>query len=176
MRSHRSMLGITFACLWLLPGAAGAESNTQTVQVSATILPRLELSVAPETGSSIAFGALTQPADGDAASRSVNVSLNVFSNLGRPYHVTQTIRQPLTNAQGRMIPPEQLQVTTRSAVHGTPGAANPVALIPGVPMTLYTSDAGGTSAEFSADYALKVTPTTPTGTFQTEILYTVTSL
>lgn len=175
MPSLRALLSCAAvsACL-ALPGIVRAESESHTVEVSATILPRLELSVIPDTGSGIAFGVLTQPADGTTASRSVNVALNVFSNLGRPYEVTQTLRQPLTNAEGQMMAPEQFRMTTRQAAHGT--LAPERSLVPGVPATLYTSDARGTSDTFLADYSLTATPATPAGTFQSDILYTVTSL
>jgi len=145
-----------------------AESESQTVQVSATILPRLELSITPETGAEIAFGSLEQPASGRISARSVKVAVNVFSNMDRPYHVTQMIRRPLTNPSGSVIPDAQFQVLTPDAQRH--------ALVPGSPTTLYTSDARGKSNNFLADYSLTVTPETPAGTFGTEIVYTVTSL
>ena len=154
---------------------ASAESDSKTVQVTATILPRLELTVTPETGQTIAFGAVTQPADG-AAARSVKVSVNVFSNLDRPYQVTQLVRQPLSSARGSTIPEGQLLVRARDAARGQLGPVQPIAVVAGTPTTLYRSDSRGKSDAFSADYTLHVTPETPAGDFQTEIVYTVTSL
>lgn len=153
-----------------------AESDSKTVRASATILPRLELSVSPETGEGIVFGVIEQPAPGSEAARSVSVRLNVFSNLGHPYQVTQAIRRPLTNADGQRIPEGQFRVTTRDAGLGVLGVEQPTPLTPGLPTTLYTSNERGKSDRFSADYTLTVTPETPAGDFDTEILYTVTSL
>lgn len=167
---------IPLAAILLGSVRAAAESDAQTVQVTCTILPRLELSVTPDTGDQIAFGVLEQPAPGEATTRSLKVRLNVFSNLGRPYHITQMIRRPLTNAEGLAIQDDQLRVVTAGSARGQLGAAQPVALVPGVAATLYTSDERGKSDAFSADYTLTVTPQTPAGEFGTEIVYTVTSL
>ncbi len=157
-----------------LPLAAFAESQSHSVQVTATILPRLELSVSPATGSAIAFGAIVQPDDGHVTTKTVAVNLSVFSNLDRPYHVTQSLRRSLTNAEGTAIPDKQFSVSARGASRGDVGSPGPI--IPGQMATLYTSDAHGKSDAFVADYALAVTPTTVAGDFATEIVYTVTSL
>ena len=153
-----------------------AESDSKTVQVSATILPRLELSVTPETGESIAFGAMTQPAMGDEDSRSVRVAVNVFSNLDRPYHITQLVRHPLSSTGGSTIPEPQFLVTAHDASRGQVGPIQPTAIVPGRATTLYTSDERGKSDAFQAEYTLTVTPETSAGDFTTEIVYTVTSL
>ena len=177
MRSLHVGLGgwlaiVAFAC----PAIASAESDSKTVRVSCTILPRLELSVTPETGESIAFGAIEQPAPGQATVRSTAVKLNVFSNLGHPYHVTQTVRQPLATSEGIAIPDDQFQMVTQDAARGQLGAPQPTPIMPGIPTTLYRSDERGKSDAFSARYTLTVTSETPAGEFDTEIVYTVTSL
>ena len=176
----RSVSWVTWCCA-VITGFIGAapsfaESDSKTVRVSATILPRLELSITPDTGQEIAFGAIRQPARGEEAAQSVKVNVNVFSNLGRPYHVTQMIRRPLTNVEGRTIPDAQFRVTTRDASRGQLGSPQPTPLAPGAATTLYTSDERGKSEQFFADYTLTVTPQTPAGEFDTEIVYTVTSL
>lgn len=178
MQSEKTFIRPVMAMLIVISGITPpvfAESQSHTVQVSATILPRLELSVAPETGSSIAFGAILQPANGDITTKTIAVNLSVFSNLDRPYHVTQTVRQPLSNNNGTDIPDNQFLVSTRNASRGNT-LANALAVIPGENTTLYTSDARGKSDAFVADYSLAVTPATPAGDFATEIVYTVTSL
>ncbi|MBI2104262.1 MAG: hypothetical protein HYT90_01600 [Candidatus Omnitrophica bacterium] len=177
MRAPRTDLGywLTIAVL-AFPAAACAESDSKTVRVSCTILPRLELSVTPETGESIAFGAIEQPAPGETTVRSTAVKLNVFSNMGRPYHVTQMVRKPLATPEGAAIPDDQFRVLTQDAARGRMGAPQPTPLAAGVPTTLYTSDERGKSDAFSARYTLTVTPDTPAGEFDTEIVYTVTSL
>ncbi len=169
---------------WLVVGLAGtlasspafAETDTKTIQVSATILPRLELSIIPDTGRDITFGAIEQPAEGDLAQRTVKVKLGVFSNLGAPYHVTQLVRQPLTSLEGRTVADEQFTVSAHDAALGQVHTAGQTAITAGHPMTLYTSNTIGKSDQFLADYTLHVTPTTPAGEFNTEIVYTVTSL
>ena len=178
MRSEYLIIRIGLATLisisfFTLP--AFAESQSHTVQVSATILPRLEFSVAPETGSSIAFGTILQPASGEVATKTVAVNLSVFSNLGQPYHVTQTVRRPLSNSNGSDIPEGQFLVSTRNAERGIT-SPNSRPIVAGENTTLYTSDSHGKSDAFVADYSLAVTPATPAGDFATEIVYTVTSL
>ena len=174
---HRSTIGTVavVAALAIAPPLF-AESDSKTVPVTATILPRLELTVTPETGDAIAFGAITQPAPGDEDSRSVRVAVNVFSNLDRPYHVTQMIRRPLVNGEGSAIPDPHFLVSAHDAARGQAGPVRPTAMIPGRAITLYTSDERGKSDAFKADYTLTVTPETPAGDFATEIVYTVTSL
>ena len=177
MRRMRWGVGSTAALLGLLQTfPVCAESDSKTVRVSATIVPRLELSVTPQTGQDVAFGIIEQPSLGETTRRSVNVALNVFSNLGRPYHVTQLVRHPLANIDGSAIPADQFQVETHDASRGTLGAPSATAIVPGDSTTLYTSDGRGKSDAFLADYSLTVTPHTPAGTFGTEIVYTVTSL
>ena len=177
MARSRWAVGVAITLLSFgLSIAASAESDSKTVQVTATILPRLELSVSPETGQTIAFGPITQPADGMTAARSVKVNVNVFSNLDRPYQVTQLVRQPLSSARGSTIPEGQLLVSARDAARGQLGPVQPTAIVTGAATTLYRSDGRGKSDAFSADYTLRVTPDTPAGDFQTEIVYTVTSL
>lgn len=177
MRSaKRSLWVLTLALCLAVPRLSFAESDSKTVHVSATILPRLELSVTPETGTDIAFGAIEQPASGDETNRSVKVNVSVFSNLGRPYHVSQLVRRPLTNAAGSAIADEQFRVLTHDGSRGRTGAPQPTPIVPGTPTTLYLSNDRGKSDAFLADYTLRVTPTTPAGDFDTEIVYTVTSL
>ena len=178
MISRRWTLGGSAAvvCCAVTPLIASAESESRTVQVSATILPRLELSVTPDTGSTIAFGAVTQPAPGETATHSVAVNLRVFSNLDRPYQVTHMIRRPLTNAAGNTIPDTQFLVATHAGARGELRAPTPAPIIPGIPATLYESNARGNSDTFVANYSLAVTPATPSGNFATEVVYTVTSL
>ena len=171
-----TLWSITTLVLLGIAGIVAAESETKTVQVSATILPRLELSVSPETGQGIAFGDIEQPAPGDQTRRSVKVNVGVFSNLGRPYQVTQTVRRPLTDDAGISLAQAQFEVTTSDAALGMVAASEPLAIVPGDTTTLYTSNSHGKSDAFNADYTLTVTPTTPDGTFETEIVYTVTSL
>jgi len=166
---------VLLGCL-ITPSLALAETTSHTVQVTATILPRLELTVTPSTGASIAFGAMTQPAQGEEASRTVAVNVSVFSNLDRPYHVTQVIRHPLTSALGSTIPDEQFLVSTRGAAIGEARVTASTPIVPGEVTTLYTSNARGKSDAFAADYTLEVTPVTPAGDFATAIIYTVTSL
>ena len=179
MRSAGWIIGRNTALLGLLlvlAHTASAESESRSVQVTATILPRLELTVTPETGRDIAFGAVMQPATGDETMRTVKVNVGVFSNLGHPYHVTQTVRHPLTNTEGMPIADAQFQVLTSDATLGQLGAAQPTSIVPGAATTLYLSNDRGKSDSFNADYRLTVTPTTPAGDFVTDILYTVTSL
>lgn len=175
MRWSCAGIAALMGLLYTIPSAC-AETDSKTVKVSATIVPRLELSVTPQTGQDIAFGVIEQPSAGDTTHRSVNVALNVFSNLARPYQVTQLVRQPLTNSDGASIPSDQFQVETHDAARGTLGAPSATAIVPGNATTLYLSDERGKSDSFHADYNLTVTPRTPAGTFGTEIVYTVTSL
>lgn len=180
----RKRLGISCFVLWgclacmslIAAPRLSAESASKSVQVTATILPRLELSVNPETGQGIVFQAIEQPAEGEQASRSVKVTIGVFSNLGHPYQVTQTLRRPLTSSAGSTIAEQHFQVSTRDAALGSLGAPQPSPTIPGVSTVLYTSNDRGKTDSFVADYTLIVTPKTPAGEYHTDILYTVTSL
>lgn len=170
------LIGFTALAITMIPPLGLAESDSRTVQVTATILPRLELTVTPEMGHAVAFGAIEQPALGGETERTVQVNLSVFSNLDQPYHVSQLVRHPLRSADGAEISETHFRVRTHAASRGQLALTQPAPITSGQSTTLYTSNERGKSDAFSAEYTLTVTPETPAGDFATEIVYTVTSL
>ena len=170
------LIGLTVLAITMGPSLVLAESDSKTVQVTATILPRLELTVTPEMGHTVAFGAIEQPAPGDETERTAHVSLNVFSNPDQPYHVSQLIRHPLRSTDGAEISETHFRVRTHTASRGQLALTQPTPIISGQSTTLYTSNERGKGDTFSAEYTLTITPETPAGDFTTDIVYTVTSL
>lgn len=167
------VLTASAACLVWWPGdrPAEAESASQSIDVVATIRPELSLTVEPETGSRIELGTIDSSPTESRRSRPVHVAVRVFSNLGRPYQVTQQLRTPLANQDGQQLAPEQLLV---SQSDGSPEAGAPRGLA-GAPQVVFASDAKGRSADRSLTYQLQVPPDTAAGDYQGTILMTVTA-
>lgn len=107
----------------LLPCASHSGNMSQSVEVVAFIEPEISLSVRPATGERIDFGRVPSGDSGMRYSRPVDVEVEVFSNLGRPYDVTQHLRRPMSNRDGARIPeghlivgPAQQQVSPETFV------------------------------------------------------------
>ncbi|HEX9779766.1 MAG TPA: hypothetical protein VGB20_00970 [bacterium] len=143
-----------------------SEGASQTVDVVAVIEPELGLTVEPDTGSEIDFGTIASSPSDARWSDPVGVTFSVFSNLGSPYHVTQHLVAPMTNARGTRLSPGQLQVTPVAASAGVPADE---------PHVVFVSDAMGKSAREAVSYRLRVPPGQDAGTYRGTILMTVTA-
>ncbi len=102
------------------------------------------------------------------------VKVQVKTNLGRPYVVTQDIKMDLQNENGEaiekdyfLIKQEKIGETggTVTYVDYTPVSVND--------STLYVSDKQGSPAEFTVTYQLKPYQTIKAGNYQTVIIYSL---
>lgn len=151
---------------------ASAESASQTFDVVAVIEPELSLSIAPETGTRLDFGTLYSSEAETRLSPPFRVAVHVFSNLGRPYQITQQLLAPLTNEAGAALPPEHLLVVDA----GTPqGMSAPSGFSAGQPHVVFSSDLQGHSTDRALTYQLRVPPRQAAGTYRGTILTTVTA-
>lgn len=149
-------------------GPAGAESVSQTFEVVAVIQPELSLSIVPDTGERLDFGTLYSSQTEARLSPPVRVDVRVFSNLGRPYQITQQLVAPLTNEMGLALAPEHLLVAPADP-SGAPGVAATQ------PQVLFSSDPQGHSVHRPLTYQLRVPTGQAAGTYRGTILMTVTA-
>ncbi|MBI4598332.1 MAG: hypothetical protein HY737_08045 [Candidatus Omnitrophica bacterium] len=152
-----------------LAPSAGAESVSQTVDVVATIEPELSLTVAPQTGREIDFGTLYSSPTEPRLSDPIRVDVHVFSNLGRPYHVTHQLTRPLTNEAGMSLSPEALRASVNSP-------ADVMDHLGRQPRTLFVSDARGRSTDQTVSYHLDIPPGQASGRYRGTLVLTVTAL
>lgn len=143
---------------------AQAERVSQTVDVTCRIEPRLSLTISPATGERIDFGTIYSSPTDSTLSGAVPVDLHIFSNLGKPYQVTQSFRAPMTSEEGRMLAPETLLVTGEAGTQDASGEK-----------TIFSSDPRGLSADPTVSYQLRVPPAQPQGSYRGTLVMTVTA-
>ena len=155
------------AAWWLTAAPQEAEAASQTVEVVAVIEPELSLTIEPETGERVDLGVILSSPTESRLSRPVNVNIRVWSNLGRPYHVTQQLIEPLTNERGATVPPGHFLL--RASPEGQGLAADHSQVI-------FSSDPLGKSSDTPVSYQLRVPPSQPAGTYRGTVVMTVTAL
>ena len=144
-------------CLISVPGLAQAERTSQSIEVTCRIEPQLALTISPATGERIDFGVLPSFPTEAALSDIVPVQLHIFSNLGKPYQVTQEFRAPLTNETGDVLPVDSFQRVGA----GTESS------------TVFQSDSKGLSADPTVSYRLRIPPGQAGGTYRGTLVMTV---
>ena len=159
----RCFVGSLLAIMNVCP-LAWAQRVSQTVEVTCRIEPRLQLTINPSTGERIDFGTIYSSETEPTLSKTVPVNLHIFSNLGKPYQVTQEFRSVMTNELGQSLAPEALTVTGEA---GTQSAANIA--------TIFSSDPKGQSADPTLSYQLRVPPAQAQGNYRGMLVVTVTA-
>ena len=145
---------------------------SQSVEVVARIEPRLSLTITPETGEHIDFGTVESSQTEPHLSKPVNITLHVFSNLGKPYEVTQQLAAHLTNETGVILPPDNLLTFP----HDTADLVEEHALQPAAQsQTLFSSNPHGQSMDRTVSYQLRVPPGQVAGTYRGTLVMTVTA-
>lgn len=154
----------------------GPASLTRVEQTSLNFLvkiePTFELEVSPETGGRIEFRDLKsgQPPK-------VNeVVIEVETNLGKPYQVSQKVENLLTNKEGKAIPKDKFvfyeQALTQAGVLKQASRA-PVEV---GETTLYVSDEKGAPAKFKIIYELTIPRDLTAGSYSSQITYSISEL
>ncbi len=103
------------------------------------------------------------------------VRIQVRSNLGKPYQISQIVSRPLTNSAGDTIPYGHF---IYSAAEPRTGAARATAEIP-VPegeSVVFTSDRDGAPEEVILSYVLTVPAEARSGSYGTDLRYSITTL
>lgn len=152
-----------------------AASKTVTVDSHATIGKMLELAVSQDGKSEVKFGNIMPSAIDPTVAGPIKVMVDVKSNSGERYHLTQTIAGSLENNQGDKIAPENLRFTTSSLKTRGEVVTAPTPVSAGA-QPIFTSDLEGRSDTVTAEYTLIVPAGQAPGNYSTLITYTVSTL
>lgn len=165
-----------FALFYAFFGALAAQAETRTITADskASISPILELSISQQGQSELKFGNIRPSAIETVQAGPVTIIVQVNSNSGERYQVTQAVGSELSNADGETIPSSNLQFKTSSAHGGFPiSTLTPVS---DASQIIYTSDTAGNSDTISAEYTLSVPESQAPGDYSGLLTYTVSSL
>ncbi len=115
-----------------------------------------------------------KPSDGP---RLNEVLIEVKSNLGRPYQVTQNVLSELVNSTGDKIPVKNFSLQTL-AVGDTKGLLKVAAKTPVEKgnLLLFVSDPNGSADKFKVIYELICPPDLKAGNYSSRITYTLTEI
>lgn len=163
--------------LWALysPVQVQAALKSAAADYKATITPILELTISQTGQSELKFGDISPSSSGPTAALPKIIVVEVKSNTGERYQVTQKLAGPLQNAAGDGIELENLKFRSRSEG----GSGNPVTdLTPATDsaQTVFVSDNAGTSEVVSIEYELTIPPTQAPGDYSSFLTYTASSL
>ena len=103
------------------------------------------------------------------------VLLTVHSNLGQPYQVTQILSRKLTNTEGAILPKDHFIFFGSEAQTGTLIVMSPRPVEEGEKV-VFSSDKKGTPEKFALNYTLTVPRDTKSGTYNSELIYSITTL
>ncbi len=148
-----------------------APAETFNIPVKIEIEPTFYLDVKAEDGSGIHFGTFRT---GDE-NQQKRVTLTVYSNMGKPYQVTQIIPRKLTNAEGKAIPESYFMYFGAEAQTGKLQAKVPTPVQEGESV-VFTSDNKGTPDKFILNYTLTIPKGTRAGSYSSEVRYSITTL
>ena len=103
------------------------------------------------------------------------VVLKVRSNMGQPYQVSQIVPRKMMNAEGAVIPPGHFLFFGKEAKTGILAAPAPTPVQEGESV-VFTSDKKGTPEEFVLNYILSIPAEAKSGSYSSELKYSITSL
>ncbi len=168
----RKFFVLTIFCLFL--AATGqAETRIITTDSKAQISPLLELSISQQGQSELKFGNILPSALETVEAGPISILIEVKSNSGERYQVTQAIGSDLSNAEGETISSQNLRFKTESKSGSPVTELTPVSSSSQV---IYTSDALGNGDTISAQYILTVPESQAPGDYSGLLTYTVSSL
>ncbi len=105
----------------------------------------------------------------------VRMQIEVKSNTGERYQVTQIMTSALENAEGNKIVAEYLKFKTASLKTNGAVVSQPTP-VTAAPQVIFTSDEQGSSDTISVEYTLVVPPSQAPGDYSALLTYTVSSL
>lgn len=143
------------------------------VPVRVEIEPILYLEVQVGQGmSGLQFGTL-RPAEGEKQEQFA--VLKIHSNLGKPYQVSQVVSRKLTNVEGAAIPDTYFTFYGAGPQSGRVVTSSPSPVKEGESL-VFVSDDQGTPEELTLNYVLTLPRDVKSGSYTSEIRYSVTAL
>lgn len=163
---------LPFFVLLAAVSPALAASKTVTVDSHASIATTLELKVSGAQSSELAFGNVNPTT---ATAGPVMMIIDVDSNSGAAYQVTQTLNGSLRNTAGDQISPDHIKFTSSSTSSIGTVVSNPTE-VSSSPQTVYVSDSKGTRDTIAVEYTLQVPPNQAPGSYGSSLTYTASTL
>ncbi len=146
------------------------QTRLDTLDIEIAVERVFELVIQPQDQKySIQFTDLkpTQPA------RRSEVVIEIKSNIGKPYQVSQDISMDLTNKEGKTIPSSYFSLRTeRMDSKGTPKFANKEEVKRGHTV-LFVSDAKGSADKFRIIYELACPQDAPAGDYSANATFSL---
>ena len=166
---------VSFPMLLLGIGPVLAGSELTSFTSAASVGPILQMTVSQNTDSELKFGNIIPSALGPTQAAPQIITIDVQSNSGTKYVVTQVANGALDNGRGDTIGLENLRFRTASGT--TAGAAVPdlTPMTAGAAQTIFTSNDQGESGTIQAEYQLSVPSSQAPGDYSTFITFTVSS-
>jgi hypothetical protein len=158
-----------------LPSTSQAESKTITVDSKALILPVLELTLTQQGTRELRFGEIAPSGFGPTEAEPKLIAIDVLSNSGEKYQVTQALSGALQNAEGAVIELGNLKFKT-TAPKSTGSVVPDFTAVSDKSQTIFTSDEQGNSASIFAEYRLSIPSTQAPGDYSALLTYTVSAV
>ena len=175
--SMKKFLVFTTFFIALFAGATAsiyAQSKSVTIISEASIKPALELAISKSGASELQFGNIVSSGT-PTETAPLTILIDIYSNTGQRYQLTELINGPLQNANGDQIGLQNLKFTTSSA-KSTGTAVSTATTASSAPQTIFTSDTDGTSELVSAQYVLTPPALQAPGDYSTVLTYTVSAI
>lgn len=152
-----------------------SETKTIITDAKAHIGAVLELTVSQKGQSELKFGNIRPSAIHTTEVGPVVMQIEVKSNTGERYQVTQTMNSALENAEGSKMAAEHLKFKTASSKSNGAVVSEPTP-VTAAAQVIFTSDTQGSSDTISVEYTLTVPPSQAPGDYSALLTYTVSSL
>ena len=154
--------------------SAGKQINLGALDLEIRQERIFEISISPQDQRYNIDFANLKPSDGP---RLNEVLVEVKSNLGRPYQVTQDILSELVNNNGDKIPAKyfSLQTLSQNNTKGNLKVASRIPVEKGN-LLLFVSDANGSADKFKVIYELTCPADLKAGNYSSRITYTLTEI
>ena len=154
---------------------AFAETKTVSTNAMASVGSILELTISQEGQSELRFGNIQSSAIDTKEAGPVVILIDVKSNTGERYQVTQNINSALENSEGDQMNITNLKFKTSPSNSNGTGIGSPIS-ISTASQVIFTSDDQGASDTIKAEYTLTVPPAQAPGDYSALLTYTVSSL
>lgn len=142
-----------------------------------TVVLNLEIDIDPVFQLDVSFPEGREPRFDDVLPQSPpqvkEAVVEVKTNLGKPYMVTQKIAAPLANDKGAMFKQESFDMKVESLDGSGKSNFNDFAVTPQEESAIFYSDAKGTPCKIKVLYRLKPYPEMEPGNYMTSIVYSL---
>ena len=152
-----------------------AETKTITANSQATIAPVLELTLSEAGQSELRFGDIRPSALGPIEAGPVLIVIEIKSNTGERYQITQMVNGSLKNSAGDEIAPEQLKFQT-TALKSAGKTVPTETAVSASAQIIFESDTLGSSDTIEARYTLTVPPSQAPGDYSALLTFTVSTV